>query len=79
MPASQTTAEFVGGPIDGKQRILPDEPGEMNIKEWKDGAIVEHLYIRRKINGIGVRLPSGLIPFDWKPSGNAHRPGNTKA
>lgn len=76
---SQTPAEFVGGPIDGKQKILPDEPSEMNIKEWKDGEIVEHLYVRRKINGIGVRLPSGLIPFDWKPHSSTPRPGKPKA
>lgn len=68
VPANQINVEFVGGPIDGQIRTLPDEPNALTIKELKKGEIVEHVYIRRKINGINVRLPSGLFPFDWKPS-----------
>lgn len=68
MPLSQTPAEFVGGPIDGKRRILMDEPCHVDVKEIKNGLIVSHQYVRRKINGIGVRLPSGYVPFDWTPN-----------
>ena len=67
MPQSHTQAELVGGPVDGRVYMLRDEPEHVDVKEWKDGAIVEHRYVRRRINGIGVRLPSGLIPFDWVP------------
>lgn len=65
MTADTTPAEFVGGPIDGQQRILQGEPEEQAISEFKDGVIVDHKYRRRRINGISVRLPSGHVPFDW--------------
>lgn len=68
MPESQTPAEFVGGPIDGRQYILPKEPQHVDIQELKNGSIVDHRYVRRRINGIAVRLPSGLAPYDWMPT-----------
>ncbi len=61
-------AEFVGGPIDGRRNILFGEPEDVGIKELNNGSIIEHLYVRRRINGIAVRLPNGLIPYDWVPT-----------
>lgn len=69
-----TPAEFVGGPVDGQQRIVPGEPSELFVDEFKDFKIVQHVYVRRRINGIGVRLPSGMVPYDWKPDREQLRP-----
>ena len=67
-------AEFVGGPLDGQIRFLPDETNEVRVHEHdnvtvdKHGKvqIVNHNYLRRSIGGIFVRLPNGFYPFDWK-------------
>ena len=61
-----TPAEFVGGPIDGQQRILCGEPDEHDVEEFNGKRVETHIYRRRKINGIGVRLPTGLVPYDWQ-------------
>lgn len=63
--STQTPAEFVGGPADGRQQVVPGEPSRLTLGELKDGKVVSHAYRRRRINGIGVRLPSGMVPYDW--------------
>jgi hypothetical protein len=66
--------EFVGGPVDGKSKIYPaDVNDEIDVQELKhigceDIEIIHHLYVRRRINGIAVRLPSGFFPYDWQSS-----------
>ena len=68
-------AEFVGGPADGQQRCL--EHGKNSVvffhrelvalNESGQVKVVAHSYQRREVNGIWVRLPNGMYPFDWKP------------
>jgi len=67
-------AEFVGGTFDGQYRFLPSETNEVTVQEFDQAIvdehgkvkIVNHKYVRRSVNGIFVRLPSGAYPFDWK-------------
>lgn len=65
MPAEQLHVEFVGGPIDGHHRVLPDEPESWECGCLVNGKIEIHKYRRRRVNGIAPRLPSGLFPMDW--------------
>lgn len=67
-------AEFVGGPMDGKQQYLPSDTNEVTVFEL-DRSIVDesgnvkminHVYERRSIESIFVRLPNGFYPYDWK-------------
>jgi hypothetical protein len=66
MPSDTTPAEFVGGPIDGQQRILAGEPETWEVDEFASMKVTTHIYRRRRIDGIGVRLPNGLVPYDWQ-------------
>lgn len=68
-------AELVGGPCDGERYVLSDDNSSEVIiaSTWIDGPLfsqgcqlvrVNHRYVRRKIDGICVRLPSGHFPYD---------------
>lgn len=69
-------AEFVGGPMDGQHLwLLPDQNAvEVYVQDCKQSAsaesgqvrIVQHIYQRRQVNGIFVRLPNGFYPYDKK-------------
>lgn len=71
MPDESTPAELVGGPADGIRKVLYGEPETVEITEAVTAAPGEmpqcyvHTYRRRRVNGIGVRLPSGMFPYDW--------------
>jgi hypothetical protein len=66
-------AEFVGGPLDGKQQCLiagcgivtDHEIGIAIVDESGLVKMVSHTYQRRSIDGVFVKLPSGMSPFDW--------------
>lgn len=68
-------AEFVGGPMDGHQRWLEHGVNHavffqrelVAVDESGKVKVVKYSYQRREVNGIWIRLPSGLYPFDWKP------------
>jgi hypothetical protein len=65
-------AEMIGGPCDGARYVLSDDNSSEVIiaSSWSDGPLfsqlvrVDHRYLRRKIDGIYVRLPSGHFPYD---------------
>jgi hypothetical protein len=66
-------AEFVGGPLDGKQQCLIAGCGTVTMHEIGIAIVdesclvkmVNHKYQRRSINGVFVKLPNGMSPFDW--------------
>lgn len=67
-------AEFAGGPMDGNQRCLESSVNEVTVFEVDKSIVdesgkvkvVQHLYRRRSVESIFVRLPNGFYPFDWK-------------
>lgn len=65
MRADQSPVELVGGPVDGQIRVLQGEPTEISIPEFRNGIVIDHLYRRREINGVVVRLSNKRIPYDW--------------
>ena len=59
--------EFFGGPKDGQQMLIPERKSELLVwEQLPNYSVAEHIYQARIINGIFVRLPSGLYPYDWK-------------
>jgi hypothetical protein len=73
---SGITAELFGGPMDGQWITLNGEPEmfEVPVKTMPEigrlcsepTKIITHVYRRRRDNGIAVRLPGGLYPYDWQ-------------
>lgn len=67
-------AEFVGGPMDGSQRCLESSANEVTffeldrsiVEESGKVKVIKHVYRRRSVESIFVRLPNGCHPFDWK-------------
>lgn len=60
-----TPAEFVGGPLDGLQRILHGEPEAFSVDgQVSDGRRLEWVYARRRISGETFRR-DGIVMFDF--------------
>ena len=62
--------------MDGTQRCLESSANEVTFFELDKSIVdesgkvkvVQHLYKRRSVEGVFVRLPNGFYPFEWKGS-----------
>jgi hypothetical protein len=66
------SVEFVGGPMDGHHRILPERTSTLVVSTVDHGeafrvVVKDHLYKIRKVDGILVRLPNGFHAMDYQP------------